>query len=254
MSIITLITDFGSKDYYVALLKGHLLQAAPKATLVDITHDITALDIMEAAFFLKSTYQRFPSGTIHVVGVNTYYDANSELILIPHEGNYFIGPNNGIFSLALNDVDPSTIISMADQDMLDIYDIIQNAVQGLTVNSPLHLLGQPVENFQRKLSLQPVVNHDQIRATIIHVDHFGNVIVNLSKETFERIKKNRNFALYYKSDEPIVSLCKKYNDVQIGDVCAFFNSINMLEIAVHTGNAHELLSLNKNETIQIDFF
>ncbi len=254
MKIITLITDFGVEDYYVALLKGHLLTAVNNANIIDVTHQVSAHDIMEGAFFLKSTYRRFPKGTIHVVGVNTYYDANSRMVVFEHEGYIFIGPNNGLFSLVMSDIDASQVYEIADQDILDLYDIISNAVQGITVGSPFKLLGQPVKEFERKLSLQPVVNNEQIRATIMHVDHFGNVIVNLSKETFERIRKGRNFALYYKSQEPIVKLSRRYNDVQLGDVCAFFNSINMLEIAVHMGNAHELLSLNKNETIQIDFF
>ena len=254
MSIITLITDFGSKDYYVALLKGQLLQAIPQATLVDITHEITPHDIMEGAFFLRSTYRRFPKGTIHIVGVNTFYEPNSRLIVFEHEEYFFIGPNNGLFSLVLNDVDESVMIEIADQDELDLYQVIGNAVQGISVGSPLKLLGEPLLSFERKLSLQPVVNNDQIRATILHVDHFGNVIVNLTHQTFERIRKGRNFMIFYKSDDPIVRLSRGYNDVQIGDVCAFFNSIQMLELAVHMGNAHELLSLNKNETIQIDFF
>lgn len=254
MNIITLITDFGAQDYYVALLKGHLLQVAPKANIVDINHQITPHDIMEGAFFLKSVYNRFPKGTIHIVGVHTYYDKRSRLILFQHDGHYFIGPNNGLFSLALQEIDMEEIYEIADQDILDLYDVIANAVQGITVKSPFHLIGKRTKRFDRKLSLQAVVNSDQIRATILHIDHFGNVIINLAKETFEKIRAGRNFAIYYKSHEPIIKLSKKYNDVQIGDVCAFFNSINMLEIAVHTGNAHELLSLNKNETIQIDFF
>lgn len=254
MSIITLITDFGSKDYYVALLKGHILSEVPTATLVDITHEIAPHDIMEGAFFLKSVYNRFPKGTIHVVGVNTYYEPNSRLVAFEHEGYFFIGPNNGLFSLVLTDLDEDLIYILADQDITDLYDVIANAILGITVNSPLNLLGHPVGHFDRKLSLQPVVSNDQIRATIIHVDHFGNVIVNLTKPTFERIRKGRNFMIFYKSDEPIVRLSHRYNDVQIGDVCAFFNSIDMLEVAIHMGNAHKLLNLNKNETIQIDFF
>jgi len=254
MPVITLITDFGSKDYYVALLKGHLLTSAPSANVVDITHEISPHDIMEGAFFLKSVYSRFPKGTIHIVGVNTYYEKNSRILVFEHEGYYFIGPNNGLFSLVMSDIDPAGVIEIADQDILDLYDIVANAVQGIVVQSPIHLLGEPISDLERKLSLQPVVSNEQIRATILHVDHFGNVIINLNKDTFERIRKGRNFMIFYKTDDPIVRLSRRYNDVQIGDVCAFFNSIDMLEIAIHMGNAHELLSLNKNETIQIDFF
>jgi len=158
MSIITLITDFGAQDYYVALLKGHLLQVAPQANIVDVTHQITPHDIMEGAFFLKSVYKRFPKGTIHVVGVHTYYDKRSRLILLKHDGYYFIGPNNGLFSLVLADIDLDEIYEIADQDILDLYDVIANAVQGISVGSPFHLLGKRTKRFDRKLSLQPVVS------------------------------------------------------------------------------------------------
>lgn len=254
MRIITLITDFGSEDYYVALLKGHLLSVMPQANIVDITHHITPHDIMEGAFFLKSTYKRFPEGTIHIVGVNTYYEAKGHMIAFEHEGYIFIGPNNGLFSLVLSGMDENKIYEILDQDELDLYDIIGNAIQGIAAGSTLHYVGKPVRQYERKLSLQPVINQDQIRATIIHVDHFGNVIINLTKEAFEKVRRDRHFAIYYKSDEPVIKLSRRYNDVAIGDVCAFFNSINMLELAINMGDAHRLLSLNKNETIHIDFF
>lgn len=254
MGIVTLITDFGSEDYYVALLKGHLLSAHPGLNIIDISHNISPHDIMEGGFFLKSTYKRFPKRTIHIVGVNAYYDKNSRLVVFEHEDYLFIGPNNGLFSLALQDLDIEKIYVIADQDLLDLYDVIGNAVQGITAGSPLSKLGAPAKYFERKLNLQPVVSNDQIRATIIHVDHFGNVIINLTKDTFERIRKNRSFMIFYKSDEPLTRLCHRYNDVPVGDVCAFFNSVGMLEIGINMGNAHTLLGLNKNETIQIDFF
>ncbi len=254
MSIITLTTDFGSKDYYVALLKGHILRAFPKVTIIDITHDISAHDIMEGAFFLKSTYNSFPKGTIHFVGVNTFYDSANRLLVFNHDDFTFIGPNNGLFSLVLTDLVEERIIEIADQDLLDIYDVVENVMQGLSAGSPISKLGRPVERFETKINLQPVISPNQIRATIMYVDHFGNVIVNLSKNVFEEVRQNRNFAIYYKSDDPVLKLSNRYNNVMIGDVCAFFNSIDLLEIAIRMGNASELLGLNKTETIQIDFF
>ena len=252
--IITLTTDFGLKGYYVALLKGHILKANPHASIIDITHNVEAYDVMEASFYLKSTYRRFPKDTIHVVAVNAFYNTRNKLIALEHENFFFIGPNNGVFSLALNGVDTSSIVALADQDELDLYEVIENAIQGITVGSPLNLLGEPLEEFETKLNLRPVITSDQIRATIIYVDHFGNVIVNLSLSTFEKIRRNRNFAIYYKSKDPLNSLSRRFDNVPIGDTCAFFNSIGLLEIAVHMGNANQLLGLNKNETIHIDFY
>ena len=254
MSIVTLTTDFGWKDYYVALLKGHIMKANRNASIIDITHDVEPHDIMEGAFYLKSAYSRFPKGTIHIVAVNTFYNSKNKLILFAHEDYIFIGPNSGIFSLALTDIDTPSIVELTDQKAMDLYEIIENALKGIAVGSPIKYLGTPLEKFESKLSLQPVINSNQIRATIIFVDHFGNVIVNLTRKEFEKVRGNRNYAIYYKSKDPILQLSHRYNNVPIGDVCAFFNSIDLLEIAVYMGNAHKLLGLNKNETIHIDFY
>lgn len=253
MDTITLTTDFGTSDYYAAMLKGEILQYAPLSRIIDITHNISRHDIMEAAFFLKGLYHRFPKQTVHLVAVNTYYSKTNQLILFEHQGYYFLGPNNGIFSLIIPDIDPRKIREILITSREDIYHSLAKVIAQLYKGNLVSEIGLPVSNFERRLALQAVINEDHIRATIMHVDTFGNVVVNLDKVTFERVRNGRPYAIFYKSDDPITKLSHRYNEVPVGEVCAFFNDINMLEIAINMGNAHELLSLNKNETIQIDF-
>ena len=254
MGLITLISDFGAKDYYVALLKAAIFKQYSGASVVDITHDITRHDIMEAAFYLQSTFDHFPESTIHVVCVNSFYSPKSELIMIKYKGHYFIGPNNGLFSLVFTELSADHIWQISDNlNTQNQYEIVGAAITIIASNRYEELFVQPIGNFDRKISLQPVITSQQIRATIVHIDQFGNVIVNLDQRTFEQVRANRPYAIYYKSNDPITSLSSSYSDSMIGDVCAFFNTINLLEIAINMGNAHELLNLNKNETIQINF-
>ena len=89
MDIVTLTTDFGTSDYYAAMLKGEILLSAPKSRIIDITHNISRHDIMEAAFFVKGIYRHFPKTTLHLIAVNTYYAEHNQLILFEHEGYYF---------------------------------------------------------------------------------------------------------------------------------------------------------------------
>jgi len=253
MSLITLTTDFGLSDYYVALLKGHLHRHCPSAQIVDVTHEISPHDIMSGAFFLKSIYQHFPKGTIHVIAVNSFYTQQNQLVLFEHEGFFFLGPNNGIFSLVHEGLDGRGMIEINLGSRDDLYHTIGRTIQQLEQGLTLAEIGPAVKTFERKLTLQAVVNSDHIRATIIHVDRFGNVIVNLNRKTFTKVCRDRIFAIYYKSSEPLTRLSHRYSDVPIGDVCAFFNDIDLLEIGINMGDAHQLLNLNKNETIQIDF-
>jgi len=253
MDTITLTTDFGTSDYYAAMLKGEILQYASHCKIIDITHNISRHDIMEAAFFIRGLYHRFPKQTLHLVAVNTFYAASNELILFEHQGFYFLGPNNGIFSLVIPDLDLRKIREVPITSREDIYHSLAKVVAQIYKGTLLNEIGLPISNFERRLALQAVINEDHVRATIVHVDTFGNVVVNLDKQTFERVRSGRRYSIYYKSDDPITKLSHRYNEVPIGEVCAFFNDIDMLEIAINMGNAHELLSLNKNETIQIDF-
>lgn len=253
MNIVTLTTDFGITDYYTAILKGSILMSAPAIQMVDITHCISRHDIMEAAIFVSGIYHHFPKRTLHLIAVNTYYAERNQLILFEREGYFFLGPNNGVFSLIFYDLDPRGIVEIPMNSREDIYHSLGKVIQQLSMGALISDIGLPVQDFERRLTLQAVVNSDHIRATIIHVDTYGNVIINIDRSTFEKIRAGRHYSIYYKSDEPITRLSHRYNDVAIGEVCAFFNDINMLEIAINMGNAHELLGLNKNETIQIDF-
>lgn len=255
MNFVTLISDFGVTDYYVALLKAAIYSQNDDLTVVDITHHIQRHDIMEASFYLSSVYNHFPIGTVHVACVNTFYAGDSELIMFHHAGYSFIGPNNGLFSLVFPNLSETDVYKIDEPlDVSSQYDLVGFIVQQLLKKTPLSDIGPPVEYFDQKITLQPVITSSQIRATIVHVDQFGNVIVNLDKRTFEKVKLDREYAIYYKSNDPITRISLGYNEAQIGDVCAFFNTIGMLEIAVNMGNAHELLNLNRNETIQINFF
>ncbi len=254
MSLITLISDFGTTDYYVALLKAAIFRYEPTVTIIDISHDIKRHDIMEASFYLRSTYAHFPDKTIHLAAVNSFYDQKSELILIDHNNHYFIGPNNGLFSLIFPEVSADSVYLLAENiTTFNQYDAVGSAIKNLGIHEqPSDFCFESVD-FDRKISLQPVITSHQIRATIVHIDQFGNVIVNLDLKTFEDIRADRFYTIYYKSNDPITALASDYSDCMIGDVCAFFNTTGLLEIAINMGNAHELLNLNKNETIQINF-
>lgn len=255
MQIVSLTTDYGFKDYYTAELKAALLSTKQDFNIVDITHDIDHFDIVQASFFLRNVVQSFPVNTIHIVAVNCNTRKGDELITFERDGHYFLGPNNGVFSLVFEDLDETAIFTVnPPEGKINFNQVTAHAAAYISHKLPLDELGPPVDIFNRKLIIQPVVNMHQIRAMVIHIDHFENVVVNLKQELFEKVRQNRNFELFYKPHDPITFLSRTYSDVAVGDPVAFFNSSGYLEIAVNLDKASSLLGLHKNEVIQINFY
>jgi S-adenosylmethionine hydrolase len=255
MHIVSITTDFGFQDYYVAELKAHILKRSTDIQLIDVSHSIDSHDIVQAAHFLDNVFRSFPVGSIHLVAVYNYYDKNSSFILLQREDHYFVGPDNGVLSLIFNDVKPNEAVRLDHEDIENksIAEILSWAVGKIIEGKAIDQIGTKVESINQKMGIKPVVTRSQIRATIIHIDHYENVIINLKRDQFEKIRKGRGFQLYYKQTDPITQISKDYADVPITDVMCLFNSAGYMEIGINMGRASSMLNLNKNETIQINF-
>lgn len=253
--MVSLMTDFGSKDYYVASLKARLLGSDMPITLVDVTHEIATHDIVKASFFVQNYHLDFPLGTIHIVAVNNAYDFDPEMICFQYNGHFFIGPNNGLFSLVFKNIDEQSIrkIIIKGEEAPRLNTIITKAVHHIIEHGSIDNLGISLPRFDQKLGIQAVFSQNEIRATVIHVDHFGNVIVNLQKEAFESFRNERDFNIYIKPSDPIEMISESYAEVPVGDAVCLFNNSGYLTIGVNMGNVSKLYSLEKNDTIQVLF-
>ncbi len=253
MAIVTLTTDFGLHDYYVPVIKGAMLHQQPDLNIVDISHNIKSHDIVQAAFVLRNTWHYFPDGTVHVVSVNNFGGEKRRFLVFQQDNHYFVGPDNGIFSLIF-DTPPQYVygISFDGLNFQHVRDCVAEAVGRIVRNEPLAEMGTFVEDMVQRITLQPVISKNQIRGAIIYVDNYENCVLNINKTLFERVGKNRPFNLYFKRHEPIKGLSQHYNDVPIGEILCLFNS-DFLEIAVNMGKASELLGLKVEDTVQIDF-
>jgi len=252
--IITITSDLGNTDYFVALLKGSLYSVIPQGvTLCDISNNIDPHDIQQAALFLGSSYTRFPEGSIHIAKVFSYYSKNPQYICFEQNGHYFIGPNNGIFSLIFPELE-SEDCQQIQMDTKDINAKIAHACACICNNLFPDEVGPKLAKLNKKLTIQAVTTSSNIRATIIHVDHFQNVILNVNKDTFEAVRKGRRFELFYQQHDPITSISEHYSQVPVGDVLCTFNSVGLMEIAINMGSGSSSLNLNKGETIQIYFY
>lgn len=255
MHIVSITTDFGLQDYYVAELKAQIYLRSPDVQIVDVSHCVDSHDIVQAAHFVDNIFRSFPKGSIHCVAVYNYYSRNSAFITFEREGHFFVGPDNGIFSLIFENLEPSEVYEI-DHKLLgleSIAKIVGWTTSYLAKGNPISEIGAPRSMINKKMGIKPVVTGSQIRATIIHIDHYENVVINLKKDQFENFRAGREFQIYYKQKDPITQISEHYGDVAITDVMCSFNAAGYMQIGINMGKASSMLNLNKNETIQINF-
>lgn len=255
MQLVSITSDFGTTDYYVAEVKAQILSQCKEASIIDVSHEIASYDIVQAAHFVDNVFRSFPEGSIHLVAVYNYYAENSRFIIFEREGHYFVGPDNGVFTLIFENLDAREVLVIDDKkhNLHSIASIFAHTVSAIHSGESLFDIGFLAPDINQKMGIMPVVTSNQIRATIIHIDHYENVVINLKKTQFEKLRNGRAFQLYYKQKDPITHISANYADVMIGDVLCLFNSAGYMEIAVNMGKASSLLNLKKNETIQINF-
>ncbi len=257
MAVITLTTDLGYKDFYQAALKGSILSMMPQVNIVDITHNISAFNIPQAAFVLKNAFHYFPKGTVHLIGIDSVYNKNTRYLAVKYRDHYFVGSDNGIFSLMFEER-PSEIVELNIlQDLKFLHfpltDIFAKASCHLAAGGSTADIGIAVSELEEKVNLQPVIEKDMIRGSVTYIDSFQNVITNISKELFSHVQQNRAFTLYFRRNETITHLSWHYNEVPEGEKLCLFGISNYLEIAINKGNAGGLLGLHLGDIVRVEF-
>ncbi|ASU34815.1 SAM hydrolase/SAM-dependent halogenase family protein [Mucilaginibacter xinganensis] len=257
MAIITLTTDLGDKDIYQAALKGSILKLLPSVNIVDITNSVAAYNIQQAAFILKNSFYYFPDATVHLIGIDTVFNTDTRYLAVKYKNHYFVGADNGIFSLMF-DSDPDEIFELnIMQDLKFLHfplaDIFVKAACHLAKGGSVAEIGLPVSDIEKKMNLQPVIEKNLIKGVVIYIDSFQNVITNITKEFFNRVQQNRRFQLSFKRNETINHLSWHYNEVPEGEKLCLFGISDHLEIAINKGNASGLLGLGLGDSVIIDF-
>ncbi len=258
MAIITLTSDWGSGNHYTGAVKGALLKHCPDARIIDITHDIPSFDIMQACFVLKNAFPDFPPGTIHLIGVNTEGGIESPHLAVKYREQYFIGADNGIFSLIFDDQEiqavETDIIQDSDFFTFSTRDVFVKVAAMIAGGKSLEELGHPYPALNERFAFNPVVYPDTIIGKVIFVDRYGNVFVNIDQTLFKKTAKGRGFLINFRSpDDGINKISTSYSDVVPGEKVALFGSTGYLEIAINQGKASALLGLELNDAVTVAF-
>ena len=259
MAFITLISDYGHVSPYVAALKGVIYSQLPDAQVIDVSHSIKPHDVLQAAYVLKNAAKYFPPGTVHIISVDTSIALNKQFLITAYKKHFYIGADNGIFSLLFEEK-PENIYAVK-HDLIDNHDLFpdknlfamlavriihQEDFSAFTVPSNIHNVKQ---------NISPVEEENLVRGSIVFIDGYGNAITNITKNLFDRkVKGKKRFSVFYRKREKINYISSNYNDVKNGNELALFNEAGLLEIAMNTGKAEQLLGLREGGQIFIEFY
>lgn len=272
MSIITLTTDYGLKDHFVGALKGKLLSEFREATIIDISHNINAFNVAEAAYIIGAAYSSFPKGTVHLIGVDIELNSENQHIAMQWNDHYFVCSDNGILSMLIQKIVPQKLVTITIHDRLasdatDL-DVFVKVACHLAKGGLLNVIGKDIKAIKEITELQAIVKENQIKGYVNYIDHYGNVVTNISKKVFLEISKGRPYEIKFKT-QIIKTILPKYSDVGIsdkyplkyyeGEKLAIFNEAGFLEIAIfrsnpdNVGSATSLLGLSYRDVVTIEF-
>lgn len=256
-SVITLTTDFGNQDHYVGVLKAVLISVAPEARLVDISHEIPPQDIMAGAWVVRNSAMLYPPGSVHLVVVDPGVGTRRKPIAIKIEDQYFVGPDNGIFSLIADQYNYKGV-ELTNPDFwrpnpsstFHGRDIFAPVAAHLANGASLDKLGKPIEKLETYRWAVPISDKDGVQGWILHIDHFGNLISNIPESMIREAEEKSDIKIYV-GNTILSKLVSTFGDVPDGEPAAYIGSSGVLEIAINKGDAREMLGVEKGAQISI---
>lgn len=253
MPIVTLTTDIGQQDFVVGAIKGQLLTQQADANIVDITHYLSQANYPQAAYVCSNAFKHFPANTVHIIILNFFDTSFKQLLIVKHNGQYIICPDNGIVTMITGNK-PTDMVAIPVQDfhsLLSRTDIIAKIVAVLFKTNQLASVGYPTDTINEKYPLRATVGADWMEGQILFIDNFENVVINITKTEFDEQRQNRPFKIVFKRNEVIDHISNNYAAVIEGEKMAWFNSAGYLEIAINKGNMAGLFGLQGyNEKMQ----
>ena len=275
MSIITLITDFGNKDHFVAKIKGDIISNYNDAKIIDISNNVSPFNIMEAAYILENAYKSFPDKSVHIIDVDSEKTIEKKHIVVCLDNHFFISADNGILSILSQNINPE---KMYEINILNEFDEINSSTKvfskvacHLAKGGKPELIGKEINKIKSVKNLKPFINEDsnQIISSVIYIDNFGNVITNLKKSIFEEVRKGRSFEISVRNYK-FKKIFQKYSDLvnhnipvnernDEGKGLVVFNSSNLMQISIYrsnpqnVGTASSLMGLKIYDSVTISF-
>ncbi|MBU1699943.1 MAG: SAM-dependent chlorinase/fluorinase [Candidatus Eisenbacteria bacterium] len=257
--VVTLLTDFGTRDEYVGSMKGVILSISSETRIIDITHEVPPQDIMSAAFILGNCYHHFPPGTVHCVVADPGVGSERKPLLVVTEKYAFVGPDNGVFSRIYSLEEKVEVREITNQqfqrdEISDTFhgrDIFSPAAAHLSRGAAVVDVGPVIDCYVEVRPAQPETWHNMIKGEAIHIDSYGNIITNISQKLFKSVIAGRSFLIEI-NGRKINRLTRTYQDGEMGKFLALFGSTGMLEISVRGGSAQRRIGAGKGDFVLVN--
>jgi len=249
---IALLTDFGTRDYFVAAMKGVILSINSEAVIVDITHDVRPQDVREAAFTLRACYRDFPPGTIFVAVVDPGVGSARRAIVAEAGGYYFLAPDNGLLSCVTSDA-TVRVFEITNREFLSKTvsttfhgrDIFAPAAAHLSRGASPAEFGPETTDYVCVFERKPAVSDRGIEGEVIHIDRFGNVITNLTPDDLPA-----GFILNI-NGRTIDAHREFYLEAEEGEIFSIWGSAGYLEISVRNSSAKDVLGAQTGQRVSV---
>jgi S-adenosylmethionine hydrolase len=261
ISLITLLTDFGDRDYFVASMKGVILGINPQARIVDLSHQVAPQQVEEAAYLLKCTYRYFPDGTVHVAVVDPGVGSTRRPLLVTTSRHFFLAPDNGILSDVIAEESAVDVRHIENRQYrleaqgatFDGRDLFAPAAAWLTKGQAPGSFGRLVRDYVRLRIAEPSWQEERLVGEIVYVDHFGNLISNFTTEhikQFQSAAKGKPLEIRI-GNETIRGFVGCYDEGDPNQPCAVINSNGQVEIFLKRGNAAEALKSGRGTRVEL---
>lgn len=260
--VIALLSDFGSRDHYAGTMKGVILSICPDATLVDISHDVPPHDVLAAALELSASYKYFPQGTIFLIVIDPGV-GSSRRGLAADTGDYrFVAPDNGVLTGVFQEAAPKKVVELTERRYarptvsrtFEGRDRFAPAAAWIAKGIQLAALGRSVSDYHKLELPIPECGPDLLEGTVLRVDHFGNLVTNIDRRTFEKFVNAEPVQIEVQNDagpQRIGRLVATYADIAADEICALFGSTDHLEIAANAASAAERLGVRRGGAVII---
>jgi S-adenosyl-L-methionine hydrolase (adenosine-forming) len=255
--VIALLTDFGTRDHYAGTMKGVVLGICPDATLVDISHDLPAHDVLAGALELAASYRYFPSGTIFLVVVDPGVGSMRRGIAADTGDFKFVAPDNGVLTIALDEHPPKRLVELTERKYarptvsrtFEGRDRFAPAAAWLAKGIDVTALGRAAGSMHRLDVPQPQVGADRIDGQVLRIDRFGNLVTNIDRKSFDKLSGGELDVRV--GTHQIPRVVSTYADAAPGEICALFGSTDHLEIAANGASAAAALQLARGSEVHV---
>jgi len=258
MSVIALLTDFGLNDNFVGVMKGVIYRINPEAKIVDLFHQVESHNIRDAAFLLKGSYPYFPEGTIFLVVVDPGVGGERKSIIVKTKKHLFVAPDNGVLSF-LKEKEIKMIVEITNEEYFlkpvsstfHGRDIFASVAAHLSKGKNVKNFGPVIREMEKLEFPEPQLKNNRLVGEVMYIDHFGNLITNISRDTFLRFIEGKKFKIAI-GKAKISKISSSYQEGKKGLPIAIFDSFDNLEISLYCDDASRHLNLHKDSKIYIE--